>query len=245
VSFVFKPLQLGVSGSADLIYTLSSDYGIVSTQWTESILFQGSTSQKLSLSGSPLSTSFESTIPGTYVITAYTTYQATHQGVAPLAPTAVSGSITIPTPDHVNTESGLGEPASPNSAIQISDYVSAGGFNIGPFFSGLAQENISTITYYTGVTVTSTVWDPNSPTQNFYFAAGNSTIEDRMFLGGSIPAWNSIPVGTTICDFTQQLRFQINFLDSSNTLVTKKVSLGSLYFSWVKNSATTWEVLGG
>ena len=239
VTFSLSPPKLGTQFQADLTYISSPNYSIASTGWTEVISYGGFTTPPVGLSDGYMSTQVVSSVPGVYVITAVTTYTSSNPSVGPPGQTTVSGTITIPAPDGVTKGGGVGGQAPVDTAIQMTDPVTAGGQPIGPDFIGNIQEDILPFIWWDGTDGGDSGWGPPAPSPQFNFR--NGQINDQFQFFADPATWASIPVGSVLCTFTQNLRFYWTMTTTAGDQPFY-APLPSLTWTWTKVSATAWEV---
>jgi len=239
VMFSLKPPQLGQLFQANLNYISSPTYNIAGTTWYQIVTYKGDTTSPVELTGSRLTAQMVSDIPGTYKVFADTTYTSTNPSVAPPAETEVTGQITIPAPTIAVKKGGMKQPTYINGVRQMTYTVTAGGLPVGQYFIGHIQENIAKFTFPDGSQGGGKGWQPPSPSQQFNF--NNSTINDQFSLKVNQSTWNSIPVGTVICTFTQELRFTWIMGTDQLDDVPETAYLNTFNWTWTKDGPTTWE----
>ena len=233
------PPRLGWIMEADLDYTTRPGVYPVGTTWTETVTYQSSTSTPTQLSGGVYSCDFTTWVPGTYTLTAVTTYQlANPTAGSPPAPTTADGSIFIPAPDTV--VKGTAQPAGPNSAVIITDSVLAGGEPVGPYFAALAEENIPTFTWWNGTVQSSGGWGPSVPNMQFNWASGRLSDQFALPSGLSPGNWGGIPIGTVLCTFTQQTGFEWGMTTPSGNDTFFALTT-TLSWTWTKINANQWQ----
>lgn len=171
-------------------------------------------------------------MPGLYI-----SYNPT---ASPPPPTTMTSSVTIAPPSVAVKGGAINTPTTLNTAVQMIDAVYAGGQPIGSMVAGRVQENIPTFIYYDGTQGgTGGTWYPDVPSAQFNFTQGK--IYDQFAYGySSQQAWNALPNGGTICNWTQQLHYQWTMTTAAMTNITFTVNLNTLTWTWVKVSATQW-----
>jgi len=230
---------LGSTFTATLTNNPSPTYFPISTTWSYSVSYGGFTSPTVNVAGSLLSSSLFASVPGTYTITAVTTYQTTNPTDSPPPPTTTTTTVTIPIPNTVTKGGAVGTPAPPNSAIQIVDTVYAGGVQVGSMAAGMVQENILPFTWWDGTPGGGGGWGPAAPSFQFSFWGGQ--IHDQFMFSPPLGVWAGIPVGTTLCSFTQELQYVWSMSTTTAGDQTFTVPLTTLSWTWTKVDANDWE----
>lgn len=231
---------LGGTITAALTYPTTGpplSYVLASTTWTYDISYGGFTSPTVNLAGSVTTATLSASVPGLYTFTSVTSYVSYNPTAAPPPPTTMTGFVNIAPPDTAIKGGAVNTPTTINTAAQMSDPVYAAGQPIGSMVAGLMQENILAFTYFDGAQSGGNGWYPSAPSAQFQLLQGKIKDQQAYFAGSS---WNTLANGGTICNFTQQLRFQWNMSTTAGTNQTFTVYLNSLTWTWVKDSATEW-----
>jgi hypothetical protein len=241
MSFSPSPTPLGVIFTADLHLPPAGTYYPSSTEWTQTITYDGATTPPTVItSAGLLSATLVSAVPGTYDIEATTTYMTSNPTVAPPPPSTVTGTVTIPAPDTVTKGGGVGTPIPPGMAALMVDPVAAGGMPIGNLFLAPVQEDIPTFTWWNGTVAGTGGWVLDAPSVQFFF--GESAIHDQFMIPPTTPAdWAAIPIGTVLATVTQELRFCWTMSTDGGTNVPCVVNLPPLTWTLTKCDANDWE----
>ena len=239
---------LGTAVLATLITDTIGPFYPVSTTWTYTIECGGLITRPTTIPGSTLtSANLYLPVPGTYTIQAETTYQSTNPSAPPRQPTTVVGTAEVCAPTSAQKGGGVREPAGWTTLIEMTDPISSTDGGLGPYINGYIQENIDSGTDYAGKPFPGTNgdWFPDGyPASTFMLQ--NGELHDQFGPGYTEAEWNAIPVSTTFISFTQGLRY-VWSLTGYDALGqphswTFYSDLNSLDWSWVKVSATEWEV---
>jgi hypothetical protein len=218
---------------------ISKHFHAVSTKWTDTIAYGGLTTPVGTMWGGGLSScGITTVIPGTYTITAVTTY-ASDDGGPPPPPVTDTGSFQIAPPDDaVKGGPGLGVPTEWMASVNIEDPVKAGGGSVGSYFYGLAQQDLTDIVWWDGTKKPDSGWMPEKPNPDFLWT--NGVIYELMSTGLGPFDWAPLKVGAT-CTFTQKLRFEWPF-NSTKGLVYFVSSVFELDWTFTKVDANDWKV---
>jgi len=238
INFPVQAPVLGRMFSADRV-AITSPAKVISTSWTEQIVFRSYLTPIMNLPNGPLSTTLVSTIPGTYTVTATSSYQSSNPTVGPPPTTTVSNTITIPAPDAVTKGGGVGVPTRADTIRMMTDPVTAGGQPIEGYFIGQIQESIVPFLWWDGTGGGSATWGPSALSPTFYFAQSN--VNDG-FMEAANTAFTAAPPGQVLCSFTQEFRFVFTMTTTAGD-VSVTIPLNSLSWSWVKTDTTHWEAL--
>ena len=238
VTFTLKPPQLGQLFQADLKYISSPNYNIAGTTWSQITTYKGFTTGPVPLTGSRLTADMVSDVPGSYKVTAITTYVSVNPSVPPPAATTVTGQIVIPAPTVAIKKTGQGQPTALNGSRQMTYSVTAGGEPVGQYFIGHIQENILPFKYWDGTPGGGHGWQPTNPSQQFNF--NNSTINDQFAYSLNESEWEGLPVGTVIATFTQELRFTwMMSTPAMNQPESERIT--TFTWTWIKVDDLSWE----
>ncbi len=244
---------IGTEFSATLtVNNVGATWYPASTTWTYTVSYGGMTTAPASVAGQTqvLSATIQDPTPGTYTVTAVTSYASTNYSVAPPDPTTTTATVAIASPTIVAKKGGRYAPAGFQSFITVTDTVSSSAGRVGPYIAGQVQENILQYNGYDKTIYPGTNgWYPQLGGSSASFYLANGLLNDQM--GSAIqfnyaPAlWNAIPIGTAFITYTQDLQYtwvMSGYLGGTFQDKVFSVPLGSLSWSWVKVSATTWEV---
>ncbi len=232
---------LGSPIGATLTSTIKDPTNLpLATTWTVSISYGGFTSVPFTVAGAPTSFSTNAAVPGTYTITAVTTYMSTNPTVGPHAPTTVSATATVAVPTTATKATGMGTPTSWIAGLQVTDTIGTPNGPLGMSVGGEFEENIAPGVGAGGVEYGGTdgEWFPNSYGMSWYIQG--STLFDTMGLPGMpVATWQAIPVGATLITYTQQLQFYWE-MSTPTGQQSFTAPLNSLTWTWTKVGTWTW-----
>jgi hypothetical protein len=242
LGMTFAPLPPALGGT--FVATLSTPppgpYIALSTSWTETVSFRGVTTPVLNLVGSVFSATVNVSIPGNYVVTAVTSFMSTNWTTPGPAPAATTASVNVLPPDVVVKAGGMGTPAAPMTAIQVTDQVSAGGQPLGGMFAGWIEEYVPAYTFFDGSIGPGTGgwWGTGSAG---FMRSGPNLYDQQLFNGATAggTTWDAIPVGT-ICTWTQELQASWIMPSDAGLNVPFSVPLTTLSWTWSKTDALHW-----
>jgi hypothetical protein len=245
--------------------TTGATYSATSTVWTMTIAYTtgGSTYTTPALSigaGSVLNTTLTASVPGTYTVTAVTSYTSFNPTVAPPSPTTTTATATVAAPNGVVKGGAINQPTNYPMAVQLVDQVQAGGNNVGSMMVGLAQEDIPGYSFNGGPPIEGTGgWypgDEDGPSVQFNLTAGK--IYDQVGPVSMTAAyWASLPIQpppapgappvTPAVTWTQNLQILWNMTSTNSTTGVSDdypftASLGSLNWSLYKINATKYVI---
>jgi hypothetical protein len=242
LAMTFNPTAplLGFTFQASLSGNVNGPFTAMSTTWTDTVTYGGFTSPPASLPGAIWNVSITATIPGTYTVTAVTTWMSTNPTVLPPAPTPTTARVTVPVPSAVVKFSGMGTEVPPGTIITVADDIFAGGQPMGGSFAGYLQEFVPPSTYFDGSMDAGTGGWWQTGSGSFYLAGG--TLYDQQMYPGTTPGgttWADTPVGT-ICTWSQQLQAVWYMPTTVGTNARFSVNLTTLSWTWSKVNATQW-----
>jgi hypothetical protein len=239
MTFNPKAPVLGTTFQANLTFQGGGTYWPVSTQWSWTISYNGFTTAPGG-SGATLQAVIIAQIPGTYDITAVTTFMSTNPTACP-PPQTTTGEVKISAADTATKGGQVRVPVANGTFAQIQDTITAVGDPIGGSAVGMMQYNVPAFKDWNGKQNPGTngQWLPTAPSAQFYVQGG--VLYDQQLCNIAAADWNGIPVGGYLRDWSQELRWVWSMTDAQGVNHTFTAELNTLSWSWTKVSATRWE----
>jgi hypothetical protein len=120
----------------------------------------------------------------------------------------------------------------------VLSQVKAGSNPVGVSINGLAQERLTNKHWWDGTPEPDEDWVPTTPGTQFYMTGGR--IND--WCGVDDALWASIPIGTVIWSYHQDLRIVFSMRCQDGNVYTFPASLGGWNVSYTKDTANTYTI---
>ncbi len=137
---------LGGTINLSLTTTPAPNFVITGTMWTYNVTYSGVTSAYLTpQSPGLLNATVYLSVPGTYTVTAVTTYRDSNPSGPSHAPTKVTTTFTVPPPSAIAKDGGVNTPIPIGALDQLVDDINTPNGPLGSFAPGLFQENLTNV----------------------------------------------------------------------------------------------------
>jgi hypothetical protein len=221
-----------VVGSTFTATVLNLPMPAMSASWYSRVTVPGGCSSAMfNQPGTTTNTTVTPQIPGVWGIGG--------RFIEPIGSTVtVTTTIAISPPDRVQLISGTGVSTVPWTLTLIKSQLKAANNPIGASIAGLVQERLTNRHYWDGNTDQDTDWGPSTPSSQFYLQG--SQLFDWVMFGDA--RWSSIPIGTILMTYHQDLRIVFSMMCQDGTTYTFNCPLGGWDFTFTKDTANSYSV---